>query len=297
MVQTYVLRVNRAEFLNSYKYSGKRDTFCTLKLGDQSINTKTAVNGGKYPHWEQKYHIYLYGTQAKITLEVYESKEGGESVFLGSGVADLEQLKGKTEQPFWVELTHEGKEIGTVILACQQVELEPSPQLSNEPKDHIISVPNPNPYLKKLAALPKTQRKQHATNVITETTIPTQKNIFLAIKGLREKIAEFCSHTARPFLSPRAKETPRHSIETDMELEETKGGKMRNTEVKSEEEKTIPIDLKSPSANLNLDDLPDASHSGQVLVRQDNNITDVVDTCYPIKRDSLNARFKTKRIF
>ena len=71
---------------------GKMDPFTVLTLGDQKYKTKTAMNQGKTPKWNETFN-FIYDSTKDYTLNVqsWDQDTGGNDI-LGSTDLDLRAI-------------------------------------------------------------------------------------------------------------------------------------------------------------------------------------------------------------
>ena len=123
MSGSFVVTINRAEFLNAYSYEGKRDTCCVIKLNDITVTTSTAFNGGKYPHWNEDFQLDIHSKDNRLKFEVYEVVGKNNNVFLGTGVLEFaEILKDSGHGGFWIPIKNQNNSnIGSIIVLCRRM--------------------------------------------------------------------------------------------------------------------------------------------------------------------------------
>lgn len=202
MTNSIIFTANRAELHNSYSYEGKHDTFCVLILDDNRVSTRTAVNGGKYPHWNDEFQIDLCGKENKVLqIELYEAIAGSGNRLLGTGVLELSKLLENRGHGFWIPIIAEGTEIGNVIVISRS-------NVSNNTiitADSIKALPrvnSPAPLNKQsleqkandTSIKQPTTKKSSFTEIhnATQLTKQTKKSKKSTGAGIKNKIMKWC---------------------------------------------------------------------------------------------------------
>lgn len=116
MEESFILTVNRAEFLNSYDYEGKRNTFYKILLGNISLTSNASATTSKYPSWQDQYQVDIIDPKQMIIFELYEALAGDQNRLLGAATIKTSEFFIKRDRGLWLNVLSENTQIGSFIL-------------------------------------------------------------------------------------------------------------------------------------------------------------------------------------
>ena len=210
MIGNFILTVYRVEFLNSYPYSGKRDTYCTLRIGKNSASTQIAENGGKYPHWNQNFLLHLKGAKELLSIEVHEANKKMGDTLRGQGFIDFNYVTPKYSG-FWIEIYDGDRQVGSAILLIRGIEEAKVNQklalVEEENEDKIVALPisQQNNKLNEIKELKK-QEVRELQDITNNSAYSKQekKGDGLEKKGLKQKIVKLLSFSKSSKTRPQS---------------------------------------------------------------------------------------------
>lgn len=94
MAGELTITVLAAKDLKSTDFFGKMDPFCVLKVGTASEKTKTHVDGGKNPIWNETFTFQI-NDELEATAELYDEDLLTAPDLLGTVSIDLAKLRSK----------------------------------------------------------------------------------------------------------------------------------------------------------------------------------------------------------
>lgn len=78
--------------LKDKDWFGKQDPYCIITVGNQTMRSKTAKDGGKNPVWNQQFRFNIIN-ENNFTIKVMDEDVGGDD-HIGDGIGQLAKVRG-----------------------------------------------------------------------------------------------------------------------------------------------------------------------------------------------------------
>ena len=98
------------------------DPYVIIKVDGKELRTKTIDDGGKTPVWNQDFDINLPDKKRDVIFQVYDAGALADTI-IGEANMPLKSVLMQKREPKEIEIKHEGKSAGKVIIMSSVSEL------------------------------------------------------------------------------------------------------------------------------------------------------------------------------
>ena len=130
------IKVISAKLTYDTEIFGRMDPYAVLKIGYETLKTRTANDMGKTPVWNEVFEVQLRGEDS-IQFTLWDKDIGSKDDYIGDGAITLSDLMHNRHVERWFPVMRKGKNIGNIQIT---LDFTPSNMGGVQP-----GVPNPYP--------------------------------------------------------------------------------------------------------------------------------------------------------
>lgn len=110
---TLFIKLQSATLTRNTEWLGKMDPYVKVSIGNQSERTKTHLNGGKKPRWEQTLKFKIVGsTDEEIKIQVFDEESVKSDDLVGETSFFMDDIKRRGKFQEATKIAYNGKEAG-----------------------------------------------------------------------------------------------------------------------------------------------------------------------------------------